>query len=183
MLSEDGAGVYYARMNKQRILVSACLLGHAVRYDGRAKPVSHHLIETWMEEGRIVTLCPEMAAGMPVPRPPAEIEAGAGAADVLDGRARVMDITGTDVTGEFVAGADLALDLARKNDCRFALLTDGSPSCGSRKVYTGRFDGTKQDGEGVVARRLRNAGIAVFPERAIEELAALLAEYEAVPVH
>lgn len=183
VLSEDSAGVYSARMNKQRILVSACLLGHAVRYDGRAKPVSHRLIDTWMAEGRIVTLCPEMAAGMPVPRPPAEIEPGAGAADVLNGRARVMDSTGGDVTGEFVAGAELALDLALENDCRFALLTDGSPSCGSRKVYTGRFDGTKQDGEGVVASRLRSAGIAVFPQREIEELAARLAEYEAAAAH
>ncbi|TDH35765.1 DUF523 domain-containing protein [Pseudohoeflea suaedae] len=170
-------------MKTQRILVSACLLGHAVRYDGRSKPVSHQLLDRWMAEGRIVMLCPEMAAGLPVPRPPAEIEPGGLAADVLEGRARVMDSTGADVTGDFVAGADIALDLARRTGCRFALLTDGSPSCGSGTVYTGRFDGTRQDGEGVVASRLRGAGIAVFPESRIEELAEMLAGYEVAPEH
>jgi uncharacterized protein YbbK (DUF523 family) len=166
-------------MQRSRIFVSACLLGHAVRYDGRSKPVSHRLIDRWREEGRLVTLCPEMAAGMPVPRPPAEIEAGATAGSLLEGAGRVMDNTGADVTREFLAGADMALDLARKNHCRYALLTDGSPSCGTRTVHSGRFDGAKMSGEGVVARRLKDAGIVVFPENELEELAALIARDEA----
>ncbi len=56
------------------ILISACLLGHAVRYDGKGKPLHHPAIERWRDDGRLVTICPEMAGGMPVPRPPAETE-------------------------------------------------------------------------------------------------------------
>ncbi|MAY61261.1 MAG: purine-nucleoside phosphorylase [Rhizobiales bacterium] len=162
-------------MEKSRIFVSACLLGHAVRYDGRSKSFSHPLIKRWMEEGRIVTLCPEMAAGLPVPRPPAEIEPGADAAGVLGGEGRVFENSGGDVTAAFVAGADMAGVLADREGCRYALLTDGSPSCGSRHVHAGRFDGQRIAGEGVVAARLKAAGISVFPESEIEELAVLIA--------
>lgn len=178
VLSEDGAGVYRWAMDKQRIFVSACLLGHAVRYDGRSKPVDHPLIDRWKAEGRIVTLCPEMAAGLPVPRPPAEIEPGADALGVLSGERRVLENSGGDVTAAFIAGADLASDLAARTGCRYALLTDGSPSCGSRHVHAGRFDGEKIAGQGVVAARLKAAGIAVFPESEIEDLAALIEREE-----
>ncbi|MGN6776349.1 DUF523 domain-containing protein, partial [Rhizobium sp.] len=81
-----------------KILVSACLMGHAVRYDGRSKPLVHPAIDRWREEGRLITICPEMSAGMAVPRPPAEIADGATGEDVLAGTARVMEITGGDVT-------------------------------------------------------------------------------------
>jgi uncharacterized protein YbbK (DUF523 family) len=162
-----------------RIFVSACLLGHAVRYDGRAKPLAHPLIETWRGEGRIVTLCPEMAAGLPVPRPPAEIEPGADAGAVLAGTARIREKTGGDVTATFLAGADLAVKLALGTGCRYALMTDGSPSCGSRHVHAGQFDGTRIAGTGVVAARLREAGLSVFAESEIEQLAAALARDEA----
>lgn len=167
-----------AGMEKSRIFVSACLLGHAVRFDGRSKPVSHPLIDRWHEEGRIVTLCPEMAAGLPVPRPPAEIEPGANAAGVLNGEGRVIENSGSDVTAAFVTGADMARELAGRQGCRYALLTDGSPSCGSRHIHAGRFNGERIVGEGVVAARLKAAGIAVFPESEIEDLAALIAREE-----
>jgi uncharacterized protein YbbK (DUF523 family) len=78
----------------KKILVSACLIGHAVRYDGRSKPLVHPVIERWRAEGRLVTICPEMSAGMPVPRSPAEIAAGASGEDVLAGLARVIEMTG-----------------------------------------------------------------------------------------
>lgn len=66
-----------------RILVSACLMGQAVRYDRASKPLVHPAIDRWRREGRLVTICPEMTAGMPVPRPPAEIEGGRTGAEVL----------------------------------------------------------------------------------------------------
>lgn len=62
--------------SRSKILVSACLMGQAVRYDGKAKPFIHPALERWKEEGRLVAICPEMSAGMPVPRAPAEIESG-----------------------------------------------------------------------------------------------------------
>ncbi|MGY5778796.1 DUF523 domain-containing protein [Rhizobium sp. LEGMi135b] len=153
-----------------KILVSACLMGHAVRYDGRAKPLVHPAIERWREQGRLVTICPEMSAGMVVPRPPAEIAGGATGDDVLAGTARVMEITGGDVTAEFRQAAENALALARETGCRYALLIDGSPSCGSGFIYDGSFSGRRQNGRGVTAALLKQAGIEVYSDREIEKL-------------
>ena len=157
-----------------QILISACLLGHAVRYDGKGKPLFHPAIERWKNEARLVTICPEMAGGMPVPRPPAEIENGASGLDVLEGRARVLEITGGDVTAQFIAGAHKALAFAQANDCAYALLIDGSPSCGSIAIYNGSFSGRKHAGNGVTAALLQQAGIKVYSHHQIEDLASLI---------
>ena len=152
-----------------KILVSACLLGQAVRYDGAAKPLRHPILERWQGEGRIVPICPEVTAGFAIPRPPAEIAAGA---DVLDGRAIVHEAGGGDVTALFVAGAEAALSSARAENCRFALLIDGSPSCGSGFVYDGSFTGRRHAGVGVTTALLRRNGIAVYAPAEIEALDA-----------
>ena len=154
-----------------KILVSACLLGRPVRYDGQAKTLHDDLLERWRAEGRLVPLCPEVAAGLPTPRAPAEIEPGRTADDVLADRGRVLDSQGNDVSGAFRRGAEIALETARANTCRFALLTDGSPSCVSQRVYDGSFSGTTLSGQGVVAALLTRHGIRVFSERDIAALA------------
>jgi len=157
-----------------RILVSACLLGERVRYDGEAKPMLHPLLARWRAEGRVVSFCPECAAGLPVPRAPVEIAPGATADSVLDGQGRLHDRNGNDATPAFLAAAHRALACAREAGCAFALLTDGSPSCGSRRIYDGRFSGVKRDGMGVAAALLRRHGIAVYAEDEIGDLAARL---------
>ncbi|UMM07488.1 DUF523 domain-containing protein [Gluconobacter frateurii] len=155
---------------KNRILVSACLLGQPVRYDGKAKTLLHPLLQQWQEEGRLVVVCPELAGGMPVPRPSAEIGARQDGRDVLQGEARVIDTSGADVTDEFVAGARIALNVAQTQGCRFALLMEGSPSCGSQMIYDGSFSGQKHAGAGVTAALLRQNGIQVFSQNTIEAL-------------
>ncbi|WP_277995961.1 DUF523 domain-containing protein [Rhizobium sp. Leaf371] len=155
-----------------KILVSACLMGHAVRYDGKAKPLRHAALDRWQAEGRLVTICPEMSAGMPVPRPPAEIADGRSGADVLAGEAHVIEATGADITDGFRQAAENALALARATGCTHALLIDGSPSCGSRSIYDGGFAGRKQAGEGVAAALLRRNGIRVFADHEIDTLVA-----------
>jgi uncharacterized protein YbbK (DUF523 family) len=157
-------------MMTAKILVSACLMGHAVRYDGRAKPLVHPAIERWRLEGRLVTICPEMSAGMQVPRPAAEIEGAADGEDVLSGKARVVEITGGDVTAEFLQAAENALQLARETGCGYALLIDGSPSCGSGFIYDGSFSGARRSGNGVTAALLKQAGLKVFSDDQIEDL-------------
>ncbi|MGK5558558.1 DUF523 domain-containing protein [Actinomadura kijaniata] len=157
----------------ERILVSSCLVGRPVRYDGRGKPVRDDLFERWRAEGRLVPFCPEVAGGLPVPRPPAEIVGGDGA-DVLDGTARVVADTGEDVTEAFVAGARLALETARRAGARLALLKESSPSCGSRMIYDGTFTGTRIAGDGVTAALLEREGVRVFGEEGLADLAALL---------
>lgn len=157
-----------------KVLVSACLLGQPVRYDGQGKPLLDPLLERWRGEGRLVPFCPEVSAGMPVPRPPAEIAGGGSGLDVLEGRARVIDLAGADLTGEFILAAEKALDTARRHGCLHALLIDGSPSCGSISIYDGSFSGQKRAGSGVTAALLTREGIAVFAPAGIRDLAAAL---------
>lgn len=157
-----------------KVLVSACLLGQPVRYNGVGKPLAHRLLESWQAEGRVVSVCPEVMAGFAIPRAPAEIASGADGEAVLSGTARVIDSTGADVTDPFIEGARIALRIARENGCRFALLIDGSPSCGSGMIYDGSFSGQKHPGSGVTVALLRANGIEVFSDREIEALAARL---------
>ena len=115
----------------QKILVSACLLGEPVRYNGADKFCDHEFLQQWTRDGRIVPVCPEIAGGLGVPRLPAEIANGAGGASVLAGEAQVVDSDGRDVSINFTDGARHALELARMNGVRVAVLKEGSPSCGS----------------------------------------------------
>ena len=160
----------------QKILVSRCLLGHRVRYDGGAHgPFA--LLQHWQAEGRVVALCPEVAGGLPTPRPAAEIPSGQGA-QVLDGRLPVLTIDGEDVTTAFVSGAEQALVLVRQHGIRLALLKARSPSCGNRENYDGSFSGVKVAGEGVTAAALRRAGVQVFSEEELPAAEAALRELE-----
>jgi uncharacterized protein YbbK (DUF523 family) len=161
----------------ERILVSACLLGQPVRFDGTAKPSHDALFERWRAEGRLVPFCPEVRGGLPVPRPPAEIAGGFGE-DVLDGHAAVLTRDGADVTRHFVVGAWQALEQARACAARIAILKEGSPSCGSLSVHDGSFTGRKVPGGGVTTALLERHGIAVFAEDALDAAAARLAELE-----
>ena len=160
-----------------KILVSACLLGRPVRYDGKGLFPETDRIGEWNSLGWLVPLCPEVAAGFPTPRPPAEIEPNATSSEVLEGKARILENSGDDVTDAFLIGAEIAVQTAKRHNCKFALLTDGSPSCGSTFVYNGDFDGTRRLGTGVVAQALRREGIEVFSLQTIENLAARLEQY------
>lgn len=159
----------------ERILVSACLLGRPVRYDGRAKTSDDETLAAWRAEGRLVPYCPEVEGGLPVPRPPAEIEGGAGGEAVLAGKARIRTAAGEDVTEHFLAGAYRALELARAHGVRVAVLKEGSPSCGVLRIYDGSFQGRAVPGRGVTAALLARHGIAVFNEDQISRAAAYLA--------
>ncbi|MFI0485149.1 DUF523 domain-containing protein [Actinomadura sp. 9N215] len=164
----------------ERILVSSCLMGRPVRYDGAAKPVGGDLFERWRAEGRLVPFCPEVSGGLAVPRPPAEIVGGDGHA-VLDGTAHVRTDTGEDVTAEFLHGARQALDAARRSGARIALLKEGSPSCGSHRIYDGTFTGTPITGDGVTTALLEREGVQVFSEADLAAVNAVLQALETVP--
>ena len=146
-----------------KLLISACLLGNPVRYDGRAKALHHTGLQCLQAEGRVVCFCPEVSAGLPVPRPAAEIVGGDGAA-VIDGNARVLTGHGSDVSAYFIAGAERALALCRQHSIRAAVMTDGSPSCGSSRIYDGSFSRRSIDASGVTSALLRRHGIAVFSQ-------------------
>lgn len=160
-------------MNK--LLISACLLGDPVRYDGRGKGLRHAGLDRLIEQGRVIGFCPEVAGGLPVPRPAAEIRAGDGNA-VIAGEASVVTGDGVDVSECFLEGARQALALCREHGIRVAVLTDKSPSCGSSRIYDGSFNRRPIKGSGVTAALLRRHGIAVFSQHRLDDALRQLAQ-------
>ncbi|MGE0453490.1 MAG: DUF523 domain-containing protein [Vicinamibacteria bacterium] len=153
-----------------RVLVSACLLGEKVRYDGADAAFGSRVLGDWLSEGRVVAFCPEVAGGLGVPRPAAEIR-GSGGNSVLDGTGRVLTRDGDDVTGAFVRGAELALQMARSQGVGLAILKEGSPSCGSSFIHDGSFTGQRKIAHGVTSALLERHGIRVFSEARLDEAA------------
>lgn len=154
---------------KKKILVSACLMGHNVRYNGTAKAHLQTVLLRWQEERRLVIFCPELAAGLPTPRLPVEIISATGY-EVMQGNAKMLESTGNDVTSHYQLAAWLALQRAEEEGCVAALLTDGSPTCGVNHIYDGTFNGKTVPGMGVATTLLSQSGISVFSHSQIDEL-------------
>lgn len=152
-----------SKTSVHKVLVSACLLGQPVRYDGQSKGIVSDWLSELGAEGRALAFCPEVAGGLPTPRSPAERQGE-----------RVVTASGVDVTEEFDRGTELALAFCQAQGIRFALLKEGSPSCGSGRIYNGRFEGVSVAGEGKTTALLRRHGIAVFSEDQLAELASVL---------
>ena len=148
--------------------MSSCLLGAAVRYDGRAKTSASRILARWRAEGRLLAVCPEVAGGLGVPRAPAELVGTA-----------VLTADGTDVTAAFTLGARSALETAQRFGVRMAVLKEGSPSCGSHRVYDGTFTGQSVPGAGLTARLLTDHGIRVFSEDDLPAAESYLSELQA----
>jgi len=148
------------------ILVSACLAGINCRYDGRSNRCE--AVEKLLASGEALPVCPEQLGGFSTPRPAAEIIGGTGA-HVLDGKARVMNKEGKDVTEGFVKGACETLKIARLAGAKKAVLKSKSPSCGLRAIYDGSFTGKLINGSGVTAELLRRNGIKIIEESEIQK--------------
>lgn len=150
-----------------RYLISACLLGQKVRYDGRdclVKAILDHVMPK-----QYVAICPEVAGGLSIPRPAAEIQLGDGH-DVLAGQAQVMTRDQHNVSQAFIHGAYAALSLAQQHGITHAILKSNSPSCGYSTIYDGSFSGQKRLGDGVTAALLKQHGITVLTEQAFLDL-------------
>lgn len=157
----------------KKILISACLAGDLVRYDGKLVPLTDELLCRWSRRGLFVKICPEVSGGLKIPRLPAQIMNGNGL-DVLEGNARVMDIEGHDVTIAFVKGAEYALSKVKKYKIEIAILKEKSPSCGIHHIYDGKFDSTLIPGFGVTAAILKQSGIRVFSENELDQVMAFV---------
>lgn len=157
----------------KKILVSACLLGKPVRYDGNSKTVDSAELDPLLVQDRVISFCPEVSGGLPVPRAAAEIHAGDGNA-VIANMARVKTRDGTDVTDFFLSGAQQALALCHEHGITVAVLTETSPSCGSSQIYDGSFSRNAIQGSGVTAALLRQHGIKVFNQHQLEAACKLL---------
>ena len=144
---------------REPVLVSACLLGRACRFDGSTN-LDRALERELEAQGlRAVPFCPEEHGGLGTPRAAAWIESR-GAAGVLDGTDRVVTEHGRDVTTEFVEGARGALETCRMHGIRRAFLKERSPSCGTCRTHVGRG---LAEGRGVTSELLSRNGIEVRP--------------------
>jgi uncharacterized protein YbbK (DUF523 family) len=154
-------------LKMEKILVSACLLGEKVRYNGGAATSDDPSLRRWLAEGRVVSFCPEMEGGLGTPRPRAERRGSL-----------VITEEGADVTAAFARGAALALETTRRLHIRIAVLKEGSPSCGSSEVHDGTFSGQRTAGAGVTTDLLRASGVRVFSDRQIADADACLSALE-----
>ncbi len=143
----------------KKILISACLLGEPVRYDGASRPLSHSGLNRLKEKARLIPFCPEVAGGLSTPRPPAEI---------CDHRVRTRE--GDDVTPCFENGARLALEVVMEEGITLALLKEKSPSCGVLRIYDGSFSGTLIPGRGLTSQALAQAGLSLYSEENLDAL-------------
>jgi hydroxyethylthiazole kinase-like uncharacterized protein yjeF len=143
------------------LLVSACLLGVNCRYDG-GNSLSEKVIQK-ISGIFFLPVCPEILGGLPTPRAPNWFVGGAGK-EVVEGRARVMNEEGKDVTENFLRGAREVLGLAQKFRVRRAILKSGSPSCGVGWV---KVRGEKIIGDGVMTALLRQHGVEVISDEEV----------------
>ena len=165
-------------MNHNKILISACLLGKKVRYDGLDSLCEHPILQLWRDENRLISTCPEMEGGLPTPRPASEIVGKGGGKAVIEGKAEVMTNEGVSNTDAYLKGAQKALDLAIKYQVAMVLLKARSPSCGNELISDGTFQGKKIPGMGTTAALLTQHGFKVFNEEQLDEAAIFLASKE-----
>jgi len=137
------------------IIVSACLVGINSRHDG-TNALREDLINRYLRK-YLIPVCPEQLAGLPTPRTSAEIKGGDGF-DVLEERARVIDINGRDVTEAFINGAGEVLKIVRLFKADKAILKEDSPSCGVRYIYR---EGRLVNGVGVLTALLKKEGLEI----------------------
>ena len=159
-----------------KILISSCLLGEDVRYDGNNSSIAFNpkfafsLKELFMDilcDNEIYSFCPEVAGGLGIPRISAEIVKN-------DKPFIVKNEEGTDVTMNFLLGAKKALDICKEENIKVALLKANSPSCGNINIYDGTFTGNLIEGQGLTARLLKDNEIEVFNETQLKELAKFI---------
>lgn len=141
---------------KKKILVSACLWGEKCRYNGSSVEVKFDF-----NDADILKVCPELLGGLSVPREACEIVNGT-AQDVINGSSKIIGISGNDYTKEYLLGTNRAIELVKKHKIEIAYLKQNSPSCGYGKVYNGKFQGEKIDGNGIFAEKLKELGIKII---------------------
>lgn len=133
------------------ILVSACLAGVECRYNGSSYSISK--IKEMVKEGKAIPICPEILAGLSIPRNSAEQKNGT-----------IISSNGEDQTSDYLLGSTIALKIALLIQCKKAILKSNSPTCGCGVIYDGTFSGRLITGDGIFSRLLKENGIEVCTE-------------------
>ena len=143
-----------------KIGISACLLGHNVRYDGSNKR-NEELLKL-LEKHEIIAVCPEISSGFPVPHEPLEIK-----------RNKVIDPSGNDLSKKLHEGSLICLN--KINECDLLILKSKSPSCGHGLIYDGSFSGRLIEGEGIFTSMCFQNNLKIYSENDLEILKTILA--------
>ena len=138
-----------------KILVSACLLGENCKYNGGNN--LRQQVLALGQEHELIPVCPEVAAGLGIPRIPIEIRDG----EVVRRDGVSVDQAIREAVENLLAKLPQDLDLC--------VLKARSPTCGVHQIYDGTFTGTLVDGAGVLAQALENAGFRVVDDEEITE--------------
>jgi len=147
-----------------KILISACLLGQNVKYDGNNNSIlENSFIKKLLNLNMLIPICPEVEGGLPIPRVPVEIKGK-----------KAIDKEGNDRTKNFFYGAKITCQLAIKNDVKIAIMKAKSPSCGRGQIYDGTFSGNLIDAHGIAVEALEKLGIEVFSEDDLKKLEKIL---------
>jgi uncharacterized protein YbbK (DUF523 family) len=142
-------------------LCSACLVGIKCAYDGKDRFDSK--AKDLFDRGLVVPVCPEQLGGLPTPREKREVNGGNGRL-VLDGKARVIEISGKDMTEAALKGAEETLRIANQLGIKEFIGKARSPSCGCGRIYDGTFSGSLVKGDGVTVALLKKSGIKTMNE-------------------
>lgn len=145
-------------------IVSACLTGIDCTYKGgnKQKPAVKRLAE----KGMAIPVCPEVMGGLTTPRENSEIDDGGGE-EVLAGSAKVISVSGKDLTQNYVRGALMILDIAKRSGIKRAILKSKSPACGCGRIYDGTFRKVLTKGNGVLTALLLKHSFTVRTEHDI----------------
>lgn len=155
-----------------KLLISSCLLGEDVRYDGGNSSIAMGSKFTFSEkelfmdilcDNEVYSFCPEVSGRLSTPRQAAELVSA-------NKPFKVLTREQEDVTIPFLVGAKNTLDLCKNEDIKVALLKSKSPSCGNIKIYDGSFSGNLVDGQGLTAKLLEENGVVIFNETQLKEL-------------
>lgn len=133
----------------KKVVVSACLLGRNCKYNGGNN--EDEKVKSFVRDREVIEVCPEMLAGLGVPRTPIEI------VDEI-----VMDRDGNCPDKRLRDAVDEILRQLSGENIECAILKSRSPTCGVRQIYDGTFSGRLIDGKGVLARALTDAGYRVI---------------------
>lgn len=149
-------------MKKEKLLISSCLLGELVKYNGSHNKLNKEIIKKIKNYFELYPFCPEVEGGLPTPRVPCEI--------ISNNPLKVINKETIDKTAEFVIGAQKAINLCKKKDIKIALLKSNSPSCSNQYVYDGTFSNTKTEGFGITVSYLLSENIKIYNENQLELL-------------
>lgn len=131
-----------------KYLVSACLLGRNCKYNGGNN--YSEAVMTFLQGKEVIEVCPEVLAGLGIPRTPIEIVSGT----MLDRNGNCVDIPLRKAVSQI-------LEQIRGEEVT-CILKSRSPTCGVKQVYDGTFSGTLIDGAGILAQALLDAGYCVI---------------------